>query len=133
MGCDIHVYVERRWLDRWVCVEARPEKASDRDYVLFANLAGVRGEGPDPRGLPIDMSESTAYWANKWKHDAHSHSWLPLKDAIAVWQAAKATWSPLDAIQTKHPEWAFFGVEPRPEIDPTDTIDNYRVVFWFDN
>ncbi len=132
MGCDIHIYVERRWNDRWVCIAQDPEKARGRDYTLFAKLAGVRGDGPDPRGLPADIAETTAYWAAKWKLDAHSHSWLPMGEAMAVWQEAKKEWGALDKMQTDYPEWAFFGVEFN-EREPGDTVDAYRIVFWFDN
>jgi len=50
-------------------------KVEDRNYDLFASLAGVRGEGPHPKGIPDDIAPLTAGWIDSWGGDAHSHSW----------------------------------------------------------
>jgi len=47
----------------------------DRNYEFFAALAGVRGEGPEPRGIPDDLAPLTQAFFDSWEGDAHSHSW----------------------------------------------------------
>jgi hypothetical protein len=110
MGTDIHGRVQRRWSP-----EAKYEDVGgiedDRNYLVFAMLAGVRnGVGfagvktheplvpvSEPRGLPDDLdiidedSVVVPAWidgnrkidAHYWLGD-HSHSWLTLKE-IADW------------------------------------------------
>ena len=64
MGADIHGVVEKRvrldGVDKWVAVSflRYPDKGKERNYTRFAALAGVRGDGPRPKGAPGDMSES---------------------------------------------------------------------------
>lgn len=67
-----------------------------RNYNLFAIFADVRngigfagtktGEGfniiAEPRGIPDDASIETAWDIQHWEGDAHSHSWLTLKDLL---------------------------------------------------
>lgn len=58
MGCDIHIFVEYREFGRtgrWRSL-AEGEMRGDRDYEMFSALAGVRGDGPAPKGLPDDLS-----------------------------------------------------------------------------
>lgn len=58
-----------------------------RNYALFAILAGVRNNFDvtpiaEPRGIPNNASihAKAACW--DWQGDAHSHSWLSLKDLL---------------------------------------------------
>ncbi|MHB1952354.1 MAG: hypothetical protein ACYCOU_01280 [Sulfobacillus sp.] len=125
MGCDIHVFLERRVHDRWVMVkELDGEGVSERNYKRFAALAGVRGDGPKPRGLPIDVSESTNLHADDWGTDGHSHSWLPVSEAAPIFLA---TGTNLSRWAHEDPITCFFG--ERAADDP----ENHRIVFWFDN
>src|SRR5688500_20161255 len=58
MGCDIHLFIEYLHNDA-VLAWADGEISIDRDYRLFAALAGVRSAEPPeipPRGLPTDVS-----------------------------------------------------------------------------
>lgn len=108
MGCDIHLYAEKRvngvWVtaDEWREVpkweEAHMERINsfygDRNYDLFAILADVRnghgfagvktGEGfvpiSDPRGIPEDCSPEYRREVESWGGDGHSHSWVTLED-----------------------------------------------------
>lgn len=115
MGTDIHTCVEVRREDgEWKAylrpmVEGGfvwPEGSEDqprlvwldvdRDYTLFAFLAGVRnGYGfagvdtgdpirpiADPRGLPEDVSFEVASEHASWGLDAHSASWLTVKELL---------------------------------------------------
>ena len=54
--------------------------ATGRWYSLFASMAGVRGEGPDPRGLPDNLTKTVKLAVDAWDCDGHSHSWLTLKE-----------------------------------------------------
>ena len=63
---------------------AHPCAALDRNYTRFAALAGVRGDGPTPKGLPKDVSESTKLYSDEWGLDGHGHSFLDLTKATAL-------------------------------------------------
>lgn len=93
MGCDIHVYIEYKLGDGpWTLdkghkvVDEGSYKyledawATGRDYALFARLAGVRGSGPKPRGVPKDASELIKEYARDDEQygDNHSHSFHSL-------------------------------------------------------
>ena len=151
MGCDIHLVLEKRDGGKWVGVDtftshhrSRPTRddimdgfssptARSRNYDRFAALAGVRGDGPEARGLPPDLSDTTALLASEWGDDGHSHSWLPLNEAARIF--LETEWVPpgkeLSESIKKYPEEHYFNVD-RLEAGGGDD-DNYRVVFWFDN
>lgn len=139
MGCDIHLSLEYRHPTfGWVGIDTfrgfnsegyRMPPALNRNYRLFAALAGVRGEGPDPRGVPDDVSPLTKIQFEHWDGDGHSHSWLPLADAAREfnkrrWEAEKAP-DP-ESYRDKFPASFWFAVDD-------DNIDSYRLIFWFDN
>jgi hypothetical protein len=62
MGCDIHLYFEKKVRGKWVPFTDIPEKEypDGRSYDVFALLAGVRGYYPKNyfggRGIPEDTS-----------------------------------------------------------------------------
>ena len=70
MGSDIQIFLEFLLPNgTWVADEYHRKSDNEadrdpemglpaewRDYDLFAALAGVRGEGPKPKGLPNDLS-----------------------------------------------------------------------------
>lgn len=104
MGCDIHLYTEKRLKDGgWYCADhfkinpfykRDPNRENaythisiydDRDYSVFATLANVRNyDGiipiSEPRGLPNDVSEIVERESDDWGRDVHSHSWLTAKE-----------------------------------------------------
>lgn len=144
MGCDIHGVVERRSGDKWVGVRVlgfvhrsgqadEPygfvgDVARSRNYRRFAALAGVRGHGPEARGVPPDISDTSKLLIDQWGGDGHSHSWLPLSEAIAIF-ASTEYWPE----NVKEGDWPradpaslFFDVE-------SDKVEEHRLVFWFDN
>lgn len=146
MGCDIHVFRERRLADRtWHCLEegefesyGKEEWYSldslpvGRDYALFGLLAEVRRDVPgawSQRGLPDDVSKPVRDDNERWDIDAHSHSWLSLPE-----------------LKEKRAELMLAGFEHvgivRQSLDhfirhlefPEDAApEDCRVVFWFDN
>jgi hypothetical protein len=104
MGCDIHLYVEKSGPNGWEHVPPpegwNSEKLDmsgggsdwmretwfwDRDYTLFAYLAGVRNYSEqepisEPRGLPKDVSSKVAALSEDYGIDGHSHTWLSLSE-----------------------------------------------------
>jgi hypothetical protein len=104
MGCDIHLYVERRTDSGWEHVPDHSKEWGDpanwfngRNYDLFSILADVRngtgfagvktGDGfrpiDTPRGLPVDVSLVVRESAEEWGVDGHSHSHLTVAEILA--------------------------------------------------
>lgn len=112
MGCDIHLFVEKkvkgRWVsaDKWTQDEHEPDRKivdyddrfySSRCYNLFAILADVRngvgfagiptGEGfkiiADPRGIPLDACAEVKKESDDWGGDGHSHSHFTVAELLA--------------------------------------------------
>lgn len=101
MGCDIHLYVERKvgeiWeaCDKWqldnlenTTVDYPDRFYTGRNYELFAILAGVRNRYDvypivEPRGIPGDVSSNIAQEYESWGFDAHTPSWLTLAEFFA--------------------------------------------------
>lgn len=141
MGCDIHLVLEKHDDELgWVGVDTfsghestlgkgyNAPVARQRNYRLFAALAGVRGEGPEPRGLPEDISTTTLLLVKEWDSDGHSHSWLPLSDAAREWNVQRyPAEKPINDFQAKFPASFWFGIDSESEIE------KYRLIFWFDN
>lgn len=108
---------------------------SERNYDFFAKLAGVRGNGPAPRGIPNDISDLTRAELRWFREDGHSHSWASLLEFTEAWLSACDI----------HPwtgEWVkekllMNGVSPMVYWLSGWNISEhgyeYRVVYWFDN
>lgn len=140
MGCDINLVLEERDPDfGWVGINTfagtngndyRSPIARERNYRLFAALAGVRGDGPEPRGIPDDASATTRLLVRQWGGDGHSHSWLPLAEATLEFNKRRYSEGEVsvdpESYRDKYPASYWFGVE-------SDNVENYRLVFWFDN
>ena len=133
MGCDIHTVIERKHNGNWVAeLNLEGGAIESRDYQLFNLLAGVRGEGPaEPRGLPDDISTSAEMAAANWDSDGHSHSWIDLKEAMALWKIANAHRTDMNSPRLYYKvfsvdDWHMNGEEGYEQRE-------YRMVFWFDN
>lgn len=141
MGCDIHLVLEKHDEELgWIGIDAfrghRDRKgeyssphATDRHYRRFAALAGVRGGGPEPRGVPGDASALTRLFVRDWDSDGHSHSWLPVAEAAKIF--SKRFYSeekPLDpkSYEAEYPADYWFDADDAQ-------ADKFRLVFWFDN
>lgn len=118
MGCDIHGWVEKKTDKGWVGIAEL--KDGERNYGRFTMLAGVRGDGPDPLGIPDDASQTTEHFIEEWGDDGHSHSFIPLTEAAQIFAATAFNSA------SKDPIYDHFGVDG-------DGEQNYRLVFWFDN
>lgn len=124
MGCDIHFVIERKEGDHWIgCFS--DDTFHERWYEAFSRLAGVRGEGPSPNGLPNDISELAKLEVADWVGDGHSHSHLSLKEFIERWYDKKLGRSELDAYCRM-----LFEFYPKDELS---LESEYRVIFFFDN
>jgi len=110
MGCDIHLFTERkrhiRDEEKWINMDywqynpyydsEDPDGESEmevksfyrgRDYDMFSVLANVRNYSDnnfiiEDRGLPDDICQITKKEADRWKGDAHSHGYYTLKELI---------------------------------------------------
>lgn len=129
MGTDISGVVEKRGDDNdWhlVYVLRTTDRAGFRNYRQFGALAGVRSPGPDPRGLPDDMSDATRYL---WDRDGgHSPSWMTVREAVNRLSSREryATEPPFPAMDEWNDVAEFWFGDGM--IDPDD-----RFVFWFDS
>ncbi len=105
MGCDIHLYVEHKvegeWksADKWtpdddaesgrrVWVAYDDRYFHDRNYSLFAVLAGVRNYAElntiaEPRGLPCDATTEVRTQADYDGSDGHTHSYFTVAELMA--------------------------------------------------
>ena len=104
-----------------------------RDYEFFARLAGVRGDGPAPNGVPPDVSALTQRCVSRWGGDGHSHVHMTLREFVKRKIITDVTIA--DAAKSK-----LQGGDPIAEylgngIDGDDITldDNTRVIAWFDN
>jgi hypothetical protein len=162
MGCDIHLYVEKRlksgdWafvrdlnetinsdgLRPWAA-QGKPVggfwKLSGRNYNLFANLAGVRGDGPEAKGLPGDVSDYLQEEVDGYGSDGHSHSWSTPLEFMEAYISAMEIYdehSELDKyIQIRLKDGAEVALDAfmrdMCSLD-MDQGDEYRFVYWFDN
>jgi hypothetical protein len=94
MGCDIHVYVEKKTNGKWDRVLKKFDLG--RNYKLFSIFANVRnGYGfagsdtgdaleyiAEPKGLPKDLTKEVEKEYLELGSDAHTPSWLTLKEIL---------------------------------------------------
>jgi len=169
MGADIHIFVEKQMPSgNWACVRNLNESIDSdglavmyrdrsssnagfvaywelrsRNYELFAALAGVRGDGPEPRDLPQDVSEYVQAEYEGWGADAHSASWYSAKEFLQIYanigvEVDEET--PLNpyvvSLITDGGEVAvakFLSDKASVYVHEEESVDLYRLIFWFDN
>lgn len=155
MGCDIHFVLEnyddktKKWIGVY-STETTPRmpmrtyddhalgtltncvpSVGTRNYKFFASLAGVRGEGPEPNGVPDNASDLAKRDVENYGKDGHSHGHCGL-----------------DEFYTKHMLSTDSKLYKKLVVDKlkgeTSVLDalfweneaeraNYRFIFWFDN
>ena len=159
MGCDIHIWAERKTTNGYVAVTdvKFTEGASPfdwRSYRMFGFLAGVSNYSDvppisEPRGLPDDISAQVFAEFEIWELDAHTPSWLtveelaafdydqPIEDRRVTVQVAPNAW---DGGRTAEPgggemtTWrAFLGKAFMNDLEKLKSCGATRIVFWFDN
>lgn len=147
MGCDIHLHVEAKVNGHW---EHYSNPDVQRNYELFAMMAGVRGDATPialPRGLPEDANRLTRLDA-EYHDDGHNHSWLSSEEVCLLAERGakefgwKQTWH-----RGPNPGWetdyfgyffrnTFWGWHAFPEDRKhlrESGVEDFRFVFWFDS
>ena len=132
MGADIHTMLEKEINGEWVLVHVPHwnEAGERRNYDRFAKLAGVRGDGPVPKGTPSDISKGTQYRLSKWGSDAHNISYDTLVRFLDVCKETErdSTWD-YSSYKTSDFCEHYLGIG----FDKDERVDDFRVVYWFDN
>jgi len=165
MGCDIHLVLETAdcaadgtqgpwtFCHDYPYIPARALRWSEdvipangyiswavraRDYEFFAALAGVRGEGPAPKGLPADISPRTVELVSSWGSDAHHATWYYAEEFAAIYgqldrvraryvaDKMRGDLKRSDGSEVSYDDWLM-------EVIGTDVYDKHRVIIWFDN
>ena len=130
-NANISAEEQRRRMDHGVHPFGRLGR---RDYEFFARLAGVRGDGPEPNGVPPDASVMTQRVVARWEGDGHSHGHMTLREFVkrkiisddSLAEAAKSK------LQGGDPIAEYLG-DCVDESNDITLDDNTRVVYWFDN
>ena len=158
MGCDIHGYIETRryslksetkWRLRnkftlcpyWElgdCIETKFDcikSFSDRNYLAFYMLAGVRDNGSfkvepfsEPRGIPLNVNSYISSEVSEWGYDAHSHSYITLMELREYRSNYQKVINESISLNLKELE-----DEMSVYLNGELKEDNIRFVFWFDN
>lgn len=154
MGCDIHIWAERKTVDGYAPVEdvqfaEGPAPFDWRSYGMYGFFADVRNYSAVPpiaerRGIPEDVSTTVAEDYEHWDMDAHSASWLsvdelaafdydaPVEDRrVMIDNNGGRTTPPGGGEMTTYRE--FLGEQFQEEIRRLKDCGADRVVFWFDN
>ena len=164
MGADIHMVLETKCGPEWVGVHAYPHLATtafsgranrlpetipgmtwpvvrERNYELFAKLAGGRGDGPEPNGVPEDVSQLARVMIARWGEDGHSHSHLSLQEFARRYASCREVIREVTARRLEGEELR--NIQKDAEIICTGGYDSergeagtdtdVRIVFWFDN
>ena len=144
MGCDIHAHFEVKINGKW---EHYSTPNIHRNYALFEKMAGVRGSISNaiapPKGLPEDISLVTMIDANNWFDEigAHNPSWLSSSEFKVLYNFHKALydidstkWWEVDMVQYGYLfDNGFEDFEPgNSDLYPKE-LEDFRLVFWFDN
>lgn len=111
--------------------------------MLFAKMANVRNDGSVepismPKGLPKDISAVVKVEADRWKLDAHSHSYLNVDEISKIIEFHEKMVGEGDAWKIHHFEWGYlFGNGWNSFKKYRDqypkAVEDIRLVFWFDN
>lgn len=159
MGADIHWVLEFRPDDtkKWIGLystnltpippQHKPNKTeytpnhypllAHRNYEFFGALAGVRGYGPSPNGLPSDLSDLASMEVTSWGTDGHSYGHMPVEEFCRIADriytnnhfSQQTVIERLKGNTEKDYTLSLMGLYPRLRAYRGD----FRVVFWFDN
>ena len=142
MGADIHAHMEIKWDGEWLYYS--PVDIG-RNYHLFARMADMgRCHDIDPiaenKGIPEDASKMARIHCDRWGRNGHSHSWLNSQEICQLFDEFTVISSP------RHKDFDFLDEFPGlylfgssfkgffkyPEEAPKN-LEDFRLVFWFDN
>jgi len=149
MGCDIHAHMEIKVDGEWFYYAPVHIR---RNYALFTRLANVRPGWhatiepiSDPRGLPddLELADTTKLHLAVWNLDGHSHSWISSQEFVDLIEWIKD--NDLNLVDRKSYSWnvltddwlylfgsAFDDFYKYPE-DNYENVEDFRMIFWFDN
>lgn len=146
MGCDIHIFLERKnnenhWVDSMIYENDEFDGFESlsyypRNYTLFATLAGVRGDNPiaNPRGIPEDCSLEYKKMCDDWGDDGHSHSYFTLRELLDITpkcsEFKESSLNEFVLYLKKIIKIKNFWIS---DEDIEEDAENYRVCFFFDN
>lgn len=116
---------------------------SDRDYKLFSVLANVRNYDKieevldEPRGLPYDVSDAVKKECKEWGVIGHSHSWFYAKELFLYKLKYNNNYLDklIDAVVKKMQNefLILFSQDDVKAKKLVSNLNNFRIVFWFDN
>jgi len=149
MGCDIHSYAERKAATGRYEIVPNLFPFDSRNYGTFGFLANVRNYSEVPpiaprRGFPEDASPEATADYESWSSDAHSPSWLTVKELSEFNYDAEmedrrctrngnggSTCEPGEGQKMTYRE--FFGEWFFKDLQALQDAGADRIVFWFDN
>lgn len=152
MGCDIHCFAEKKINDKYEFIK---EVFDNRSYGIFGFMANVRNSSQVPplvtesRGLPSDISAKIEEEVSYWDTDAHSFSFLTLKE-LNEFDYSRSFEDRRFTKQTGPNSWdgaatceegegkkitfkEFLGEWFFKELKEVTDLGAERIVFWFDN
>jgi hypothetical protein len=143
VGCDIHAYAEVKRNNEWYFFGSIHFY---RNYKLFGKLAGVRSIEPNPlapdRGIPADASEITRMLYDRYTTDWHSASYATSEECkeLEQWwdeENEREYYERCGGIGIKFSASSTFELKASDEeldiLKQLGDIQDYRMVFWFDN
>jgi len=151
MGCDIHLYIERKVNGNWLSCNTWVQKLDEknrifftaidkfsyRNYKLFAALCGVRNNKSynitplaNLKGMPNDVSEIVYQAYDRWKDEYHSISYLSIYELDPLFGKGDVFPEFFAQIMDKIDRISMseFNI-----IDEDHRVEDVRIVFWFDN
>lgn len=143
MGCDIHVFVERKVNGEWESADTWDNGDptyvpygdrfyAGRNYELFGMLSkGVRTDftnGLEAKGIPEDLSPEVSAAFNYWESDAHSY----VSPAELKQLASMTVIDPEFAAANEGGYYYKLFTELHEKLIALGGEDQ-RMVFWFDN
>ena len=139
MGCDIHLCVEIKIDDQW---HAYNHPSIERNYALFAKMAGVRNNGgiepiAAPRGFPADASFVCKLDYERRGCDVHSASYLGESEIglLNEWMRQQEWGKELFSFSERF-GWLYGNSHynlTKYKADYPHWLQDVRFVFWFDN
>lgn len=145
MGCDIHVFVERKVNGEWESADTWDNRESTyvpywdrfytgRDYDLFGMLSkGVRRDftnGLKAKGVPEDLSSEVSAAFKEWGIDAHSDSYVYPAELKQL--ASMTVTDPEFAAANEDGYYYKLFMKLYEKLIALGGEDQ-RLVFWFDN
>lgn len=94
----------------------------NRHYDAFGALAGVRRDGPKPKGLPANLSDLAKLTITD-NIDLHSHTWYTLAEAIEIFATVQHWDRNFETLMPSRFTYLANG----------ENTANFRVLFAFDN